>query len=197
MDKIDAAVTASTPAVHEGGGPWPLLALGMMAVLFVRACVPLDSSSAPAGSVPVFDNGTAIQVGNQQAIAALDALTPQSPSSRVLDALNLAVVDFESDGLQVPESAAEVLQHAAQVLAARPQTERYLVIGHTDGRGSPLADIDLSRRRAQAVTAALIQGGVDAARLDVHGEGDERPVSHESTDEARFRNRRIEFSLLP
>jgi OOP family OmpA-OmpF porin len=197
MDKINGAAMASTPAGHEGGGPWPLLALGLMAVLFVRACVPLDSSPAPAGAVPVFDTGLAIQVGNQHAMAALDALTPKSTSAQVLDALNLSVVDFERDSNRLPDSATAVLQRAALVIAARPATERYLIAGHTDGRGSPLADIELSRRRAQAVADALAQDGVDAARLDVHGEGDERPVSNESTDEARFRNRRIEFSLAP
>jgi outer membrane protein OmpA-like peptidoglycan-associated protein len=197
MDKRDAVATALKPAGHDGAGPWPLLALGTMAVLFVRACVPMDSSPAPAGAVPVFDTALATRFGNQHAIAALDALTPQSPAAQVLDALNRSVVEFEPGATQLPESAVQVLQHAARVLAARSQTERYRIAGNADGRASALADLELSRRRAQAVADALVRDGVEGARLDVLGQGDQQPVSNESTEEARFRNRRIEFSLLP
>jgi outer membrane protein OmpA-like peptidoglycan-associated protein len=193
----DAQSPATTAESAAGGGLLPLLALAAIAALLLRACVPLDAPPAPAGSVPVFDTALAAQVGNARAVAAIDALSAQSTPAQVAVALNLVVIDFTGNGSGLPDSAADVLQRAARLLAGRPASERYRVTGHTDGRASPLADLEVSRRRAQAVVDALRAQGVDAGRFDVNGDGDEHPLSADPTDEARFRNRRIEFAPLP
>lgn len=191
----DAQDTAG-PA-SPGTGWIALAALAAMAALLVRACVPLDAPPAPAGSVPEFDSALAAQVGNGRAIAAMDALAPDSTPAQVSAALNLAVFDFAENGSDLPESSTEVLQRAARLLAGRPAAERYRVVGHTDGRASPLADLEISRRRAQAVVDGLRALGADPGRFEVAGDGDEHPLSADPTEEARFRNRRVEFVPLP
>jgi outer membrane protein OmpA-like peptidoglycan-associated protein len=177
--------------------PWPLLALGLIAALLVRACVPTHGQASPAGAVPVFDSSLATQVDNSHAMAALEALPPASGPDRALEAMNLAVVDFAAGSTEIPESSGAVLQRIALAMAGRPESERYRVCGHTDGALSPLADIELSRRRAQAVVDFLAAQGIARGRLQALGAGDERPLVAQATEEARFRNRRIEFTLLP
>jgi outer membrane protein OmpA-like peptidoglycan-associated protein len=177
--------------------PWPLLALALIAALLVRACVPSHGQASPAGAVPVFDSSLAIQVGNGRAMAALEGLSPASGADQALEAMNLAVIDFAAGSTEIPESAVAVLQRIAQAMAGRPGSERYRVCGHTDGGLSPLADVELSRRRAQAVVDFLAAQAVARDRLQVLGAGDERPLVTQATGEARFRNRRIEFTLLP
>ncbi|EPU9015955.1 OmpA family protein, partial [Acinetobacter baumannii] len=53
----------------------------------------------------------------------------------------------------------------------------------------------LSQRRAQAVVDYLVSKGVDASKLVAKGHGSEQPVADNTTEEGRFKNRRIEFSV--
>jgi outer membrane protein OmpA-like peptidoglycan-associated protein len=176
---------------------WPLLALGLIGALLIRACLPAHPLPAATGPAPPFDPKTAVRVGNFHAMAALGALTAQSATSQVLEALNLVVIDFKAGSSTLPDDAEPVLMQVGGALAARPADERYEISGHTDATDSPLADLELSRRRAQAAIDFLVNQGVASRRLRARGAGDAEPVSSEPDEESRFRNRRLEFALLP
>jgi len=176
---------------------WPLLALGVIGALIIRACVPVHPAPPVAGAAAPFDAATAVRIGNWHALAAFGALTPESGPKQVLEALNLLVVDFRPGSSALPESAEPVLLQALTVIETRPPSERYEITGHTDGSGSPLADLELSRRRAQAVVDFLVNQGVRSERLRARGSGDQDPVASEPGAESRFRNQRLEFALQP
>ena len=68
------------------------------------------------------------------------------------------------------------------------------IAGHTDSIGSTAANLDLSRRRAEATRQALVTThGVDAARLRAEGRGEEQPIEENGTLAGRARNRRVEL----
>jgi len=67
------------------------------------------------------------------------------------------------------------------------------VAGHTDSQGSPESNLDLSRRRAEAVTAYIGEAGVGTSRITSAGYGETNPVASNDTPEGRAQNRRIEF----
>ena len=77
-------------------------------------------------------------------------------------------------------------------LRGQPGT-RVLVVGHTDNQGALDYNQDLSRRRAQAVTAALAAGGIPAARMVPQGVGMAAPLATNETEEGRAKNRRVEL----
>ena len=68
-----------------------------------------------------------------------------------------------------------------------------LIEGHTDGQGSANANQLLSQRRADAVRTALVEDGVEVARLSVSGVGEDHPIADNATPEGRARNRRVEI----
>jgi OOP family OmpA-OmpF porin len=72
-----------------------------------------------------------------------------------------------------------------------------VVHGHTDNRGAIDANLALSNQRADAVRSALVAHGVPAERLATQAHGDRQPVASNATEEGRFRNRRIEYTLAP
>jgi outer membrane protein OmpA-like peptidoglycan-associated protein len=91
----------------------------------------------------------------------------------------------------LPEARAN-LQKVVEFVQRSPDRQ-VLIEGHTDSQGSGNANQVLSQRRADAVRAALIEDGVDAARLSAAGVGEDRPVSDNATAEGRARNRRVEI----
>jgi outer membrane protein OmpA-like peptidoglycan-associated protein len=64
--------------------------------------------------------------------------------------------------------------------------------GHTDSTGPEQYNQQLSMRRAEAVTNALIQQGINPARIRTVGYGESRPIS---SDPAM--NRRVEITIIP
>ena len=53
---------------------------------------------------------------------------------------------------------------------------RFIISGHTDAVGSRDQNLELSRRRAQAVVDYLASKGADASRFEVQGYGFDRPL---------------------
>ena len=71
------------------------------------------------------------------------------------------------------------------------------VIGHTDNVGDAAFNLDLSQRRAQAVTSVLINSGVSPTRIRSIGRGEDAPVATNLTAEGRQQNRRVEIVITP
>ena len=100
--------------------------------------------------------------------------------------------DFASDRLR-PEST-PVLAEIASVLTKNAGW-KLIINGHTDNVGGDVSNLELSRKRAQAVKMALVQShGIAAARLNTGGYGASRPQATNDTPEGRARNRRVELT---
>ncbi len=99
--------------------------------------------------------------------------------------------DTDSDRLK-PESAS-VIQLIAKGLEINPNL-RLLIEGHTDSVGNAAHNLDLSKRRAEAVKSVLAsQFGVDESRLTTNGLGAAKPLDTNDTPQGRAQNRRVEF----
>ncbi len=107
-------------------------------------------------------------------------------------------IEFLVNSDEIQPASKEMLKRDVQwILQAHPQV-RVDVQGHTSGEGRLQYNMDLSRRRAQAVVAYLVSQGVAAERLSAVGHGPKIPlVSPEKTESDREKNRRIEFSIRP
>jgi outer membrane protein OmpA-like peptidoglycan-associated protein/curli biogenesis system outer membrane secretion channel CsgG len=99
--------------------------------------------------------------------------------------------DTDSDRIK-PESAA-VLQSIARGLQASPDL-KVEIDGHTDSTGIAQHNMDLSKRRAEAVKTVLVsQFNIDASRLTTAGFGSSKPAAPNTTPEGKAQNRRVEF----
>ena len=90
-----------------------------------------------------------------------------------------------------PDSQPQMAELTA-FLKNSPAT-KVLVVGHTDNQGALDYNLDLSRRRAAAVTAALAAAGIPAARMAPQGVGMAAPLATNDTEEGRTKNRRVEL----
>jgi outer membrane protein OmpA-like peptidoglycan-associated protein len=101
-------------------------------------------------------------------------------------------INFASDsGELLPGADAQIAQIGA-LLDQDPELE-LMVNGHTDDSGTVQRSQALSKQRADAVVAALVDHGIEARRLRAQGLGRSQPSADNSTAEGRARNRRIEL----
>ncbi len=99
--------------------------------------------------------------------------------------------DTDSDRLK-PESAA-VIKAVARGLETNPNL-KLQIEGHTDSTGAADHNLDLSKRRAEAVKSVLVsQFNVDASRLTTAGLGSSKPMESNDNPQGRAQNRRVEF----
>lgn len=72
--------------------------------------------------------------------------------------------------------------------------KKVVVTGHTDSVGSRPFNLDLSRRRADALVDYLTQNGVERSRLEARGVGFDQPLPNMGAKAAA--NRRVEISVV-
>jgi outer membrane protein OmpA-like peptidoglycan-associated protein len=100
---------------------------------------------------------------------------------------------FDSGKADVKPESKDNLEQIARLLAGSPQM-KLLVVGHTDSVGGFAGNLDLSKRRAEAVIAALTtKHKVDGRRLTPVGVSFASPVATNTNEEGRAKNRRVEL----
>ena len=100
---------------------------------------------------------------------------------------------FDSGKVDVKPESQDALVEIAKLMK-QDAALKLLVVGHTDTAGAFDYNIELSRRRAQAVVQALVAShGVAAARLKPWGVGYASPVASNRADDGRAKNRRVEL----
>jgi OOP family OmpA-OmpF porin len=100
---------------------------------------------------------------------------------------------FDTDSDRIKPESAPVVKMIAKGLEANPAL-KLLIEGHTDSTGDADHNLDLSKRRAEALKAILVaQFGIDASRLTTAGLGATKPVDTNDTPQGRSQNRRVEL----
>ena len=110
-------------------------------------------------------------------------------------ALVLKGVHFANDSDEITPESGAILDEVVESLRAYPEVQ-IQIQGHTDTRGSEAHNRDLSQRRAEAVRAYFIEGGVEAERMTAVGFGESQPVADNTTPGGRAENRRVELHRI-
>lgn len=110
--------------------------------------------------------------------------------------LNFPDITFAVNSTTISPQMRSTLDGVAQSLIKYPNS-LIDVMGHTDSTGSEQYNLDLSRRRAEAVANYLVSRGVSRARIETIGYGEQYPIADNSTEEGRARNRRVEIRITP
>jgi outer membrane protein OmpA-like peptidoglycan-associated protein len=114
-------------------------------------------------------------------------VVPERIDVRIAFAFNDASLDAQAE---------RAMDEVAALLRAWPEIELVNIEGHADDIGAVWTNRRVSLRRAEAVREGLIRRGIAGERLRAVGLADAFPIELGDTDEARARNRRVEFHIL-
>jgi outer membrane protein OmpA-like peptidoglycan-associated protein len=106
-------------------------------------------------------------------------------------------IHFARNKSVIPARDTRLMATIAKILILHPEIEKVRVEGHTDSRGSDEYNRRLSAARAEAVVRHLIdKNGIDPARLEPVGVGEESPIADNRTSAGRAANRRVELVIV-
>ena len=106
--------------------------------------------------------------------------------------VNLSDVLFDFNKATLRPGAREKLAKIAGIILAHPGL-RMEAEGHADAVGTDDYNQRLSERRAQSVSAFLLEQGISRDTITAMGFGESRPVATNGTAEGRQQNRRVEL----
>lgn len=103
-------------------------------------------------------------------------------------------IEFELDSDALTDESGPTLQALKQTLVDNPGLDRVEVAGHADSTGEDAHNLDLTRRRADAVRTWLVKRGVAPARLVSMGYSSYCPKN--ASDPTDAKNRRVELAIV-
>ncbi|MEA3496536.1 MAG: OmpA family protein, partial [Bacteroidota bacterium] len=102
---------------------------------------------------------------------------------------------FDVDKFIIKPNGYKTLQPLLLFLKYETNT-KIEIIGHTDNSGTEEHNRKLSRNRAQSVAKYLIDNGIDKKHIYYNGVGSTEPISSNSTEKGKSKNRRVEIRLF-
>jgi OmpA-OmpF porin, OOP family len=130
-------------------------------------------------------------------IIEMEAMKQEVQATAIFEKLNTdghiaLYINFATGKSEIRSDSQKIIDEVADMLKANPSLN-VSIEGHTDNTGTPAANKTLSENRAKAVMNALITEGIDKSRLSAKGWGQEKPVSDNTTEEGKAKNRRVEI----
>jgi outer membrane protein OmpA-like peptidoglycan-associated protein len=181
VDELTRLEPAAQAALTEAGVPEPA-ASGQGTQLTVSGVLQSEGDRADAlAAVDAVPGVTSV----------VDRLTVS-----VADSLNsLPTVPFATNSDQILAGGQAIIDEAAAIIN-QAEGVRFEVQGYTDTVGDETRNLQLSADRAAAVTAALIEAGVDADRLQAQGYGETEQFGAGDSAEALAANRVVRFAQI-
>jgi peptidoglycan-associated lipoprotein len=147
--------------------------------------------SEPKGSLPIPPLVEEKARVAEQAIAPAPPAQPPMPQAKPIPGLSDVFFDF--DRFVIRGDARSGLETNAGLLKSQ-SSEKILIEGHCDERGTSAYNLVLGERRAQATAQYLRDLGVPSSQMQITSYGKERPFCTEHSEACWQSNRRAHFS---
>jgi peptidoglycan-associated lipoprotein len=158
--------------------------------------IPLEDESArgPMGMKPVQMAQPKELPGDPGSrLPGIEAFIDPSTDPELARVFQNIQFSYDSSAVKDASTIAQV-RGVANYMKSHP--DLYLFVeGHCDERGPEAYNLALGARRANTVRAMLLTEGVNKDHVFTISYGKERPLVMEHHDEARAKNRRVEFKV--
>jgi outer membrane protein OmpA-like peptidoglycan-associated protein len=132
-----------------------------------------------------------------QALADLQKIASVKQETRgMVITLSGSVLFATNESTLLPGALLKLNDVADALIKGNPDAN-ITIEGHTDSQGQRQYNMDLGKKRADAVKDQLVARGVAADRITSVGVGPDRPIADNKTAEGRANNRRVEIIVQP
>lgn len=133
-------------------------------------------------------------------IARPELVLTEKPKRSVVDLRENEIVitrqiNFVTNSAKIRPDAEPILVEVADVMLRNPFIQLVEIQGHTDDKGRPERNLELSQQRADSVREWLLGAGVSADRFESRGYGQSQPIETNRTAAGRTKNRRVQFII--
>ncbi|WP_291721831.1 OmpA family protein [Bernardetia sp.] len=136
--------------------------------------------------IPIIKKYTKLELGNT-------AITDCKENIIELENVYFA---FDSDKLD--EKAIQVLKKLIKTFernSSKNPTQKIILTGHTDSKGSNNYNQILSQKRLASVQNFLEKNGISSAKISITPQGEQSPAQTNTTENGRSKNRRVEIVI--
>jgi outer membrane protein OmpA-like peptidoglycan-associated protein len=160
-----------------------------------------------AAQAPAADQEPQKVLSNEQILQALGPKTAtrsftlpsrglaRRQASETDQSVNLNIPFELNSAALKPQASEQLVQLQLALSSPALGSNRFIVAGHTDAKGSPQYNKALSLRRAETVKHFLVEKGIDPSRLDTVGYGSDKLLSPDHPEDPS--NRRVEIRAIP
>lgn len=129
----------------------------------------------------------------------IEAAVPGAEVKRVGEGIQVIFddrsgVNFAFDSANLTADAKKNLDAIAEVLLEFPDTDLFIE-GHTDSVGNDQYNMELSKKRAEAVVNYLVSDNIAKERFTVVAFGETKPRFENTTKDGQAKNRRVEIGI--
>ncbi len=187
LPSLLAAAVLAGCSVPGGSGSLPLPATTESVLGAARSSIQGVAPAAQVASAPNVDPQADAEA--QKSLKDLGA--QKTPDGYVLTLPETVL--FDDNKADIKPDADAILAKVAKLLAYYDKVQ--IGVQDTDNTGDAAYNLDLSKKRAQAVADALAAKGTSASRMKVEGFGLTKPIASNNDDAGRAKNRRVEIVL--
>lgn len=126
-----------------------------------------------------------------------EEVTENEAAAKEAFATKRVSISFRTGEFKLDENAKYIIDREFVEIAKAFGNARIRIEGNTDNVGSRSSNVALSKKRAQAVADYLVQEhGMPSSRFIVIGNGPDKPVESNKSEDGRAKNRRTDFELV-
>ncbi len=104
-------------------------------------------------------------------------------------------IRFTNNSNDISETNRQEINKICDILTNEP-SKKIRITGHTDSKGHPSYNIQLSKFRANIIKSYMMGRGVDSRQIEIQAKGGEEPIASNETPDGRLQNRRVEIKFI-
>jgi outer membrane protein OmpA-like peptidoglycan-associated protein len=121
---------------------------------------------------------------------------PKSRKGKIIHINPNKAFHFDRETNQILDKSEDALGDIIKALQKDPKILKISVEVHTDNSLNEEISLEITQKRADAISEALIKKGVDAKRVSAKGFGSSEPLKPNTTEKGRMENKRIYVRIV-